>query len=235
MGVAPQDLGVYLKISVKRNLVLFGRLAGLSRTDLAQRIGEVGEALHLTHLFDRPAVALSGGEKRRLHTAIALLHHPRVLLLDEPTAGADVQTRQDILGIVRQLAGDGTAVCYTTHYFQEVEALSPTVVILDQGRVVTVGSIDAILARDANAFVEITFDGQVPSLPLEGVVSSDGATVRIATTEPHSCITTILDAAGREIGRIRGLTVVEPSLESVYLSLTRRSVAAESEGHDDRE
>ncbi|HYU86306.1 MAG TPA: ABC transporter ATP-binding protein, partial [Kribbellaceae bacterium] len=116
VGLAPQDLGVYPVVSVRQNLRLFGELAGVRRTDLKARVDEVAEALAITDLLDRKGGELSGGQKRRVHTAIALLHRPRLLLLDEATTGADVETRGHILELVKELAADGSAVLYSTHY-----------------------------------------------------------------------------------------------------------------------
>src|SRR5215218_8626812 len=102
MGIAPQDLGVYLPLTVRNNLRFFGRMVGLRGRDLTGRVEEVADALELTGLFDRKAQQLSGGEQRRLHTAMALLHRAPLLLLDEPTAGVDVATRNRLLDLVRR-------------------------------------------------------------------------------------------------------------------------------------
>ena len=96
-------------------------------------------ALGLHELIDRRASELSGGERRRLHTAMALVHRPTLVLLDEPTTGADVRTRAEILDLVRGLALDGSAVVYSTHYLHEVEQLGARVVFMDRGRVVARG------------------------------------------------------------------------------------------------
>lgn len=133
IGLAPQDLGIYPILTVSQNLAYFGELSGVPRRMVSSRVDEVMAAMALLDLCDRPAFRLSGGEKRRLHTAIALMHAPALLLLDEPTAGADVTTRQVLLDVVRDLARNGTAVCYSTHYLQEVESLAASVAILDGG------------------------------------------------------------------------------------------------------
>lgn len=133
LGLAPQDLGIYMPVSVRQNLSYFGQLSGMGGRALAERIDEVADGIGLDELLDRPAAKLSGGEKRRLHTAIALVHRPPLLLLDEPTTGADVATRARLLDLVRRLAADGTAICYSTHYLGEVETLDARVSILDEG------------------------------------------------------------------------------------------------------
>lgn len=94
LGLAPQDLAIYPTIKVRDNLVVYGELAGLRGAELRRRIDETAETLGITDLLDRRGAALSGGQKRRLHTAMALVHRPPLLLLDEPTVGADIESRQ---------------------------------------------------------------------------------------------------------------------------------------------
>src|SRR5207249_6599482 len=106
---------------VEQNLTFFGRLAGLGGRRLRTQVGEAAELMDLGGLRARTAQSLSGGERRRLHTSIALVHRPPVLLLDEPTVGVDVGTRQRILTAIRDLAREGVAICYSTHYLHEVE------------------------------------------------------------------------------------------------------------------
>ena len=149
LGLAPQDLGIYPVLSVADNLGFFGRIAGLTGAELNRRIVEVAELFSLGGALERTAGNLSGGQKRRLHTAAALLHGPPLLILDEPTAGADPTMRSDLLGLVGELAAGGTAVCYSTHYLNEVESLGARVVIIDHGAVVAEGSAAELIAAHA--------------------------------------------------------------------------------------
>jgi ABC-2 type transport system ATP-binding protein len=155
LGLAPQELGVYPTLSVRENLRFHGELAGLRRAELERRVAEVAEALALAPLLARPARTLSGGEARRLHTGMSVMGRPALLLLDEPTAGADVGMRAQLLGLVRALAAAGTGVCYSTHYLHEVEQLDATVAILDAGRIAARGSLAALLARHGRARLEL--------------------------------------------------------------------------------
>jgi ABC-2 type transport system ATP-binding protein len=155
LGLVPQELGVYRTLSVRDNLRFHGELAGLRKAELARRVAELAEALALGELLGRAARTLSGGEARRLHTAIGVIGRPRLLLLDEPTAGADAGMRAQLLALVRALAAEGTAVCYTTHYLPEVEQLGASIAIIDAGRVVTRGSLAALVAAHGRARVEV--------------------------------------------------------------------------------
>jgi ABC-2 type transport system ATP-binding protein len=110
LGLAPQETGIYPTLSVLDNLRFFGELTGLRKRDLRRRIDETVAAFSLSDLLDRRARKLSGGEARRLHTAMIVLHRPPLLLLDEVTAGVDVQTRNQLLDLVASLADEGSAV-----------------------------------------------------------------------------------------------------------------------------
>jgi len=146
VGVAPQELALYLSASVRQNLRLFGGLAGLGGRRLRDAIEQTAAHLQLTEVLDRPVGLLSGGQRRRAQAATALVHRPRLLLLDEPTVGADPETRAALLDLIKQIAAEGTAVCYTTHYLPELVDLGATLAICAAGRVIARGSQDELLA-----------------------------------------------------------------------------------------
>lgn len=229
IGLAPQDTGIYPVVSVRRNLALFGELAGLGRAALRERIDEVAEALDITDLLDRQAGKLSGGQKRRVHTAIALLHRPRLLLLDEATTGADVETRGHILELVRRLAAEGSAVLYSTHYLAEVETLASDVAILDRGLVIATGNVADLVGAHAMPVVELTFDGEVPA-----IVAGDGAIVegnRLRLPAPDPARTLVEVVPKVPPGALSSVEIIRPDLEAVYLALTgRRYDEADREG-----
>jgi len=228
LGVAPQETGVYPSLSCRDNLRLFTGLAGLSRRQARGTIDELTEALGLAGLMDRRAKELSGGERRRLHTAIALVGHPALVLLDEPTVGADVQTRAQVLRVVRNLAHDGAAVVYSTHYFPEVVELNATVAILEQGRLLARGPINDVVAEHAVGTVDLEFAGSAPDLA--GMTPSDAVTttgshVRIETNDPEGVTAAILAGLDNRSANLRGLTVTAPSLEAAFLQLTEDPTA----------
>jgi ABC-2 type transport system ATP-binding protein len=145
LGVAPQQTAVYVTATVRDNLRLFGALAGLRRRALARAIGEVAEELQLADLLDRRAGVLSGGQLRRVQVASALIGAAPLLLLDEPTAGADPETRASLLAAVRARAAAGAAVIYTTHYLPELADLGATLAVVRSGRVIARGTQEALL------------------------------------------------------------------------------------------
>jgi ABC-2 type transport system ATP-binding protein len=230
VGLAAQETGIYPTVTVRDNLVLFADLAGYRKPLRDERVEEVAEILELTEFLPRLARHLSGGEKRRLHTAMALLHRPRVLLLDEPTTGVDVSTRARLLAAVTALAArDETAVVYSTHYLPEIEDLGASVAILDRGRFLARGSLDDLVAAHGSGGLEITFDGDAPHLTANGL-EVDGSAIRLTTEQPGIAMADIIGQLGNDAGRVVSVDVQRPSLESVFMALTgRRYSADESE------
>jgi ABC-2 type transport system ATP-binding protein len=227
IGIAPQETGVYLSLRVRDNLRFFAGLAGLSRAEVATRIEEVAAALGLTPLLDRRAAQLSGGERRRLHTAIALLHRPALVLLDEPTTGADVVTRTQILDLVRGLAATGSAIVYSTHYLHEIETLQADVAFIDRGRIVARGSTADLVREHGSSALELTFACAVPaSARVDGAVV-DGTTVRIPAADPAARAAQLLPELGTDAKLLESIEIVRPSLESVYLTVTGRRYSTE--------
>jgi len=145
-GLAAQDVALYPTATVRENLVLFGRVAGLHGGTLRRGVERVCSDLLLDAVLGRRVATLSGGQQRRVHAAVAMLPAPPVLLLDEPTVGADPASRQALLAAVRRRADEGCAVVYTTHYLPEIPALGATLAVAVRGRVVARGPVAELLA-----------------------------------------------------------------------------------------
>jgi ABC-2 type transport system ATP-binding protein len=222
IGFAPQETGVYLPLTVRDNLRFFAGLAGLRGRDLRDRIDTVAAALGLDELFGRRGTELSGGERRRLHTAIALVHRPQLVLLDEPTTGADVRTRTEILRLVRSLAEDGSAVVYSTHYLYEIEELGAYVTFIDRGRVVARGGLDELVRRHGSSALQLSFHGPIPAAARVDGAVVDGSSVRIPADDPARTAAQVLSRLGPESAELRAIEVIRPSLETVFLSVTGR-------------
>ncbi|HEV2309287.1 MAG TPA: ABC transporter ATP-binding protein [Acidimicrobiia bacterium] len=230
IGIAPQETGVYASLTVRDNLAYFAGLAGLRRRARGARVESVAAALGLADLLDRQAVQLSGGERRRVHTAMALVHEPPLALLDEPTTGADVRTRAEILDMVRRLAAGGSAVVYSTHYLHEIEELGADVAVIDHGQIVARGGAAQLIAAHGSSALTLTFADGVPAVARPNGAVVNGSSVRIGTADPAATAARLLPRLGDAAGRLRTLEVVQPSLEAVFLHLTGHRPADTNDG-----
>ena len=227
LGVAMQDTAVYPTDTVAENLRYFARLAGLGPKAAAQRIEHTVPALGLTQLLDRKAGALSGGERRRLHTALALVHSPRLVLLDEPTVGADVESRTMLLHLVREVAASGTAVLYTTHYLAEVEDLRARVAVLHGGTIAVEGSVDEIVSRHGHGRIDLTFSEDIPpELAALGTVVD--RTIVIRSASPGSDLPRLLPRLGETADLLVDVRLTRPSLEAAYMTLVGSGATPDS-------
>jgi len=214
-GWAPQELAVYPTLTVRENLGYIGVLMGLKGNTLKRRTDETIEALGLEQLLDKQARFMSGGEQRRLHTGMALLHRPPLLLLDEPTVGVDAQTRSQLIDLVRQLAQSGQAVLYTSHYIEEIESLGADVSILSQGRIVAEGSQAAIIERFGQASIRVELDQPVHTFL--GVDALDRHAVVPCVDMASTLMQIAAEATLLNVG-IAHIDVTQSSLEASFLA-----------------
>lgn len=147
IGIAAQETGIYPDLSLAENLRFAGRCQRMSGRQLRKRLPEVLRLFGLEGEAGQMARRLSGGQKRRLHTAMAVIHDPGLILLDEPTVGSDPQGRNFILAAVNELAQRGAAILYTSHYFPEIEALNADIAVLHDGRILARGSLAELIAE----------------------------------------------------------------------------------------
>ncbi len=230
IGVVPQELSIYETLGAAANLELFGALYGLSGSLLEER---VAAALKLVGLADRATdkpSTFSGGMKRRLNIAAALVHDPDILIFDEPTVGVDPQSRNAIFDNLEELRGRGKALLYTTHYMEEAERLCDRIVIIDHGKVVasdTLAGIERLLP--AMQSLEIEVDGPVDLQALAGLpgidkLTQEGAMLRAGVADlarDAPALLTALAVSGRRVTRVAS---ARAGLEDVFLSLTGRQL-----------
>jgi len=155
VGVALQDVALYPNLTATENLRFLGRMYGMCRRDLEERVHDSLTLVGLQSRRGDRVATLSNGMKRRLSLAAAILHRPRLVLLDEATVGIDPHSREDIVSVVCRLRGEGVAILYTSHYLAEAERVCDRVAIMDEGRILAMGTLDALLAgRSSNEIVE---------------------------------------------------------------------------------
>ena len=226
IGLATQDLAVYPELTARENLHFFGRLYGMTGPDLAARVAEVLAAVALTDRADDRAGTFSGGMKRRLNLAAAVVHRPTLLLLDEPTTGVDPQSRNHIFDQVRSLNAAGMTVLYTSHYMEEVQTLCPRLAILDHGRVVACDTVPALLRRlDTAVTLTATPTGAdliAAAARLPGVSRCRPAAGGFAldVPDPVPVLPRLLALCTRHGAAVTGMSVTPPNLEQVFLTLT---------------
>jgi ABC-2 type transport system ATP-binding protein len=227
LGAAPQEIALYLSATVRDNLRLFGALAGLRRGALSRALDQVAAELRLTEVLDRRVGLLSGGQQRRTQAAVALVGGAPLLLLDEPTAGADPETRAALLAAVRARAAAGAAVLYTTHYLPELADLGATLAVARSGRVIARGDQEDLI-RGLAGELRLRFDddaaGTLPRLPAalaRRARAADGE-LRVASTDPPADLAAIL-AAGCSPAAV---DVRRPGLDDLYRSLAKEAVHA---------
>ena len=253
-GLVPQDLALYPTLSARANLNFFGRIYGLKGRDLKERVEDVLRIVALTDRADEAVQNYSGGMKRRVNIAAGLLHHPKLLFLDEPTVGVDPQSRNHIFeSVIRLNRERGMSIVYTSHYMEEVELLCSRVAIIDQGEIIALDTIKNLIALLGGGVIHVGL-GRVDDNLLSNLTNLPGVETAEITTEPLSPpIEEDLEAKEREpvttnsvvkvvaehsqtavvnvIGYLNdkdisltSLTILEPNLESVFLHLTGKKL-----------
>lgn len=222
IGYVPQEITLYDKISAYNNLVFFGELYGVRGRELSKRIGEVLAQVGLSDRAKDPVKTFSGGMKRRINMAGALLHKPSLLILDEPTVGIDPQSRNHIFGMIRQLQAEGVTIIYSTHYMEEVESLCDDIAIIDHGRVLIQGSLELLLEQYGTRAIFLEAEGfqELPELPFASKVYGKNRGWLIETESLLETMQTIVAAALEKSIKVKNLRFEHPSLETVFLNLT---------------
>jgi len=224
VGYAPQEEALYPIMRVNENLRLFAELAGLRGAEITAEIDRVAEAFLVGDLLTRRVRDLSGGQRRRVHNAIALLGRPSMIILDEPTAGVDPATRSAILEVVRETArSSDVPVIYSTHYLAEVAELDAQVTFLDHGRVIASGTASELLRAHGQDRIVVEFDGAAPEVDLaELAVAVDGSLLTVVVSEPRRHVGRVVAGLGDQAHRITAIEVRESTLDDVFFVLTGR-------------
>jgi ABC-2 type transport system ATP-binding protein len=226
-GFVPQDLALYPTLSAWDNLVFFGQIYGLRGRRLRERVAQVLEAVGLQDRAGDALDTFSGGMKRRVNLAAALVHEPRILFLDEPTVGVDPQSRNRIFETVERLSGQGTTVLYTTHYMEEAERLCDRVAIMDQGQILALGSPEELVGTQGGGIIEVglreTGEGIVDRMRVIPAIQSaylSDHTLSLRARGTNAALAPVINALSDGGAVINSLSILEPNLETVFLNLT---------------
>jgi ABC-2 type transport system ATP-binding protein len=223
IGVAPQNLSLYEELTAQENLSFFASLYRLSGYALRER---VVWALDFAGLTDRRldrVKTFSGGMKRRLNLAVALVHDPQVLFLDEPTVGVDPQSRNHVFSRVEELKANGRTVIYTTHYMEEAQRLCDRVAIIDHGKLLDLGAVSDLIERHGGRSVVKAELVRPPKDASELPAPLDGQSLRFESDRPFEDVARLTSAGVA----FQTLEVARPDLETVFLTLTGRSLRDE--------
>lgn len=231
LGVVPQEIALYEELTGRENLEFWGRLAGLDAKSARVRAGELLEALLLADRAKDAVKGYSGGMKRRINLGAALMHRPKLLLLDEPTVGIDPQARASVLEFIRELGATGTAILYTTHYLEEAEAFCHRIGIMDHGKILAEGTLAELqhrLGGDRLFVIEGKLDGVDPAAwpgfldkyRILQRTDRQWTAAALGQREPPDILRELLALPVL----VENVTVKKPSLNDVFLQLTGRGL-----------
>ena len=234
LGIAPQEPAIYHQLTGEENLLFLGRLYGLSGAELGTRVDEALVRVGLGGRRTQKAGSYSGGMRRRLSLAGALVHDPPVVLLDEPTVGVDPQSRNLLFDCIEELEAEGRTVLLSTHYMEEAERLCDRVAILDRGRLLDLDRVEALidhhggLPRLEAELAEAAPTPAKSSSVLDGLPGSpevrlEGRRLTLTTSEPLAAVS---ELAHRGL-QVERLAIERANLETVFLHLTGRSLRDE--------
>lgn len=222
IGYVPQELALYDSLSALENLRFWGRVYGVASREIEGRMKEALDWVGLASRSRDKVGAFSGGMKRRLNLAAAILHRPRLLLLDEPMVGVDPQSRNLLLEVLQRLRQEGMTLIYTSHYMAEVEAVCDRVAIIDHGRLLAEGGLSELLAQSGAGVRVVTPDAKEAAAGEWGALRPVAAESELffAANQPGEILPQVVLQMNAGGWRIGGIEVVQPSLESVFLALT---------------
>ncbi|WP_040980370.1 ABC transporter ATP-binding protein [Oceanobacillus jeddahense] len=232
IGLVTQEVTVFEDLTARENLEFFGGIYGLRGEELKQRVNETLAFVGLTDKAKSLPTKFSGGMKRRLNIACALVHSPKLLIMDEPTVGIDPQSRNYILDSVRKLQQQGTTILYTTHYMEEVQSIASKIAIMDKGHVIAKGTLDELIENiqheeriDVEAVNEPTSAllEELKNLDRVKHVMQDKKNIQVVSGSGAENVDNVL-AIIKNAGGVRSVTAKKPTLEDVFLTLTGKNL-----------
>ena len=233
LGLVPQDIALLEELNAVDNLEYFGGLYGLAGAELKNQIEKLLAVAGLTDKKKEKVKNYSGGMKRRLNIAVAMLHNPSILILDEPTVGVDAQSRQHIFDYIQSLAEQGTTILYTSHYMEEIEALCKRVFILDLGEEVAYGTKEEVKKLVGHTqTVALTLDrvpagfDEVLKNSENGIqfVTVDGQDVELTIDQTIFSMMKLIEQVEQAQLVIKSVNVKETTLEEAFLQLTGKTL-----------
>ena len=231
LGLVPQSLALYPSLSAAQNVWHFARMQGLSRAAATEACARALEEVGLSERADDPMHSFSGGMKRRLNLACGIVHRPAVLMLDEPTVGVDLQSREQILTLVRRSAEAGAAVIYSTHYMEEAERICDRVLLIDRGKLIADGTVEQLVALGGGRpRLELTYRGSLPArwidqLPdVHQIPQSGGEGQLSLEMKSLAQVPEVLQQLRASNLNVIDFSVHSPNLADAFIALTGRTL-----------
>lgn len=230
LGFVPQDIALYNTLSVKDNMYFWGGIYGIKRSDTKERMLDVLETVGLKDKMNEIVGELSGGMKRRLNIAAALIHQPQIVVMDEPTVGIDTESREYIVSALKNLKNQGIIVIYTSHYIEEAEYLCDRVMVMNKGKTVVLGTIDELrnisglnnkITIKINPVDDMAILKKIPFNKKEGIKYSKNAIEITVFDEKTEIIDVVKILAANGIDPLEAC-IEKPELETIYLKLLKK-------------
>lgn len=232
LGLVPQDIALYPSLNGYENLKFWGHVYGIRGKALNKRIEEIAELIGLSDRLKDKVEKYSGGMKRRLNIGVALIHKPKLLIMDEPTVGIDPQSRNHILNTVKMLNKEGMTIIYTSHYMEEVEELCDSICIMDKGKLMAKGRKDELIKLvNGREKIDVVFSQLDSSLVekiksllyIDEIIVKDN-TCSIISEKAENLMGDLIQIIRDTNYRILSMDVKKPTLETVFLHLTGRAL-----------
>lgn len=225
IGYVPQEICLEQTVSAQQNLNFFGKLYGLKGKQLQERTEEVLSYIGLTSRKKDKVETFSGGMKRRLNIGCALIHQPKIMIMDEPTVGIDPQSRKYIFDIIKHLKKTGCTIIYTSHYMEEVEELCDEVAFIDKGNVIEEGQIESLIKRYSIPSIYIKGENCLPEDAGQfGTISNKKDGYVIITKNPLYAMERIIQHCRDRENKLDRLELVQPRLEDIFFTLTGKKL-----------
>jgi ABC-2 type transport system ATP-binding protein len=231
LGLVPQSLALYPTLSAAQNVWHFARMQGLSHNDAIEHCKRALDEVGLGDRADDPMHSFSGGMKRLLNLACGIVHRPPVLLLDEPTVGVDLQSREQLLALIRHYADAGAGVIYSTHYMEEAERICNRVLLIDRGKLIAEGDLEKVISLGGSRpRIELTYRGQLP----DGRFGRLAGVREIGTTVSEGKAVLEMNSFAQVAEVLHGLRTLDvnvvdfnlrsPNLSDAFIALTGRTL-----------
>lgn len=232
IGVVPQDISLYEGMTINENLRFLGKLYGVRGKYLSEKVDRLVDEMKLTDKNNSEVGNLSGGMKRRVNIAAALVHSPKLVIMDEPTVGIDPQSRNVVWDIIKNLKNKNISVIVTSHYVDEIERLSDRVLIIDSGKVIAEGTVESLIEKycESKTYnIEFYENNNLMAKEIKEIVDVQSiniyeSSIKIKTSKDVNIIENIVKIASRNNTDIKNIDVKRPGLEDVFFNLTGKGL-----------